>query len=234
MGLLDWLCEVGEKHGFTSSDSASEPAESGSTSASQPGAPDYTLARIVHGGGGYVYAQWSDDELVIMEGPGGEKDQPVKRNTKAWKAITAEIGTYHGGDGGSSATVPTSSGETDDGAVAPASDDPHDVWNHRVGEYTVLAMQVGQLMGWTDSGYGTEIKVLQIEFDSISDAVDNDWWEQALDHLDRSLEMIKPINKAYAARTPSSGTRQDVTEEEPARGRAPRRRRRHSRRRNSH
>jgi hypothetical protein len=72
-------------------------AKSSAGSVSPANAPrNYTLARIVPGGGGYTYAQWPDGELAILQGPQGQKDLPVKRGATAWKAITAEIGTYSG------------------------------------------------------------------------------------------------------------------------------------------
>ena len=55
-------------------------------------------ARVVPGGGGYVYAQYPDGEIVIQESPTGQKDLPVQRGSKAWKAITKEIGPYPGSD----------------------------------------------------------------------------------------------------------------------------------------
>jgi hypothetical protein len=88
------------------------------SSAGAAAAPfNYTLARIVPGGGGYVYAQWSDGEIVIMQGPGGKKDVPVKRGTAAWEAITKEIGTY-GGNGSTSSSAPSAAASNSQGPLA--------------------------------------------------------------------------------------------------------------------
>ncbi len=79
--------------------SASGDGVHGSGGASVGGAidpRDYTMARIVPGNGGYVYAQYPDGEIVIVQGPNGQKDLPVKRATTAWTAITNEIGNYGG------------------------------------------------------------------------------------------------------------------------------------------
>src|SRR5215207_5883547 len=51
-------------------------------------------ARDVVGGGGYVYSQYPDGSLIIKQGPNGLHDVKVKNGTKAWKAITAEIGPW--------------------------------------------------------------------------------------------------------------------------------------------
>lgn len=92
--LTEWLVEVGEKHGLFSSETEEpESPESKAAKTGSSGGYDYTTARIVHGGGGYVYAQFPDGELVISQGPEGQKDLEVKRGTKAWKAITEEIGS---------------------------------------------------------------------------------------------------------------------------------------------
>jgi hypothetical protein len=87
-------------------------AKSYGGSASSANVPrDYTLARIVPGGGGYTYAQWPDGELAILQGPKGQKDLPVKRGTTAWNAITAEIGTYSGAGSSPVSATPTAASQ---------------------------------------------------------------------------------------------------------------------------
>jgi hypothetical protein len=94
-------------------------SSNGSSAAPASASPNYTLARIVPGRGGYVYAQWPDGELVIMQGPNGKKDLPVKRGTAAWEAITKELGTF-GGTNASSSSPPAA--EQESGAAPKQSD----------------------------------------------------------------------------------------------------------------
>lgn len=124
-GLSEWMDGVLElvsgaaasaSAGSEASAASGEPA-SGAAGGRSSGPPDYTRARIVHGGGGYVYAQFQDDDLVIVKGPRGEKDQRVGRGSSAWRAITAEIGTYSGEDSAAASTSPKP-------AATPASGTP--------------------------------------------------------------------------------------------------------------
>lgn len=75
-------------------DDPAPSAESGSAATGGGGAatPSNAASRIVEGSGGYVYEQLPDGNIIILSGPGGKR--AVARGTKAWQAITDEIGAY--------------------------------------------------------------------------------------------------------------------------------------------